>query len=136
MRRSTALTLLPAATLLGASALLGGCSIGGVHGVEINNTTDRIVRVELLQLRKTGEMTVYSTQMLGPGGEFKNKIDSEERRPGMRIRMMLEGQKVEDANWIMLNLPDKHDRVYDLMLVSNRLSAREQSKGKRIKSWE
>lgn len=136
MRRSTALTLLPAASLLGASTLLGGCSIGGVHGVEINNTTDRIVRVELLQLRKTGEMTVYSTQMLGPGGAFKNKVDSEERRPGMRVRMMLEGQRVEDANWIMLNLPEKNDRVYDLMLVSNRLTAREQSKGKRIRTWD
>lgn len=136
MRRSIALLMLPAASLLGASALLGGCSIGGVHGVEINNTTDRIVRVELLQLRKTGEMTVYSTQMLGPGGAFKNKVDSEERRPGMRVRMMLEGQTVGDANWIMLNLPDKNDRVYDLMLVGNRLSAREQSKGKRVKSWE
>lgn len=136
MRRSTALLMLPAASLLGASALLTGCSIGGVHGVEVNNATDRIVRVELLQLRKTGEMTVYSTQILGPGGAFKNKVDSEERRPGMRVRMMLEGQSVEDANWIMLNLPDSRDRVYDLMLVGNRLSAREQSKGKRIKTWE
>jgi hypothetical protein len=135
MPRSTAFLMLPAAALA-SSALLGGCSIGSVHGVEINNTTDRIVRVELLQLRKTGEMTVYSTQMLGPGGAFKNKVDSEERRSGMRVRMMLEGQTVGDANWVMLNLPDSRDRVYDLTLVGNRLSAREQSKGKRVKTWE
>ena len=119
--------------LLTAAALLPACA-GGVHGVEINNTTDRIVRVELLQLRKTGEMTVYSTQMLGPHGEFKNKVDSEERRPGMRVRVMLADQKVEDANWILLNLPDSRDRVYDLTLAGNRLSAREQTKNRKLKN--
>jgi len=135
MPRSPVFLMLPAAALAAAS-LLGGCSIGSVHGVEINNATDRIVRIELLQLRKTGEMTVYSTQMLGPGGAFKNKVDSEERRSGMRVRMMLEGQSVGDANWVMLNLPATSDRVYDLALIGNRLSAREQSKGKRVKTWE
>jgi hypothetical protein len=133
MRRSRVFAMMSAAFALGASVLLGGCA-SGVHGVEINNNTDRIVRVELLQLRKTGEMTVYSTQMLGPGGAFKNKVDSEERRPGMRVRMMLEGQQVGDANWIMLNLPDSRDRVYDLMLVSNRLTAREQTKNRKLKN--
>ncbi len=133
MPRSTVPLIAAAASALGLCVLLGGCA-SGVHGVEINNTTDRIVRIELLQLRKTGEMTVYSTQMLGPGGEFKNKVDSEERRPGMRVRMMLEGQQVGDANWIMLNLPDSRDRVYDLALIGNRLSAREQTKARKFKN--
>lgn len=119
--------------LLTAAALVPACA-SGVHGVEINNNTDRIVRVELLQLRKTGEMTVYSTQMLGPHGEFKNKVDSEERRPGMRVRVMLADQKVEDANWILLNLPDSRDRAYDLTLAGNRLSAREQTKNRKLKN--
>ena len=119
--------------LLAAAALLPGCA-GSVHGVEINNTTDRIVRVELLQLRKTGEMTVYSTQMLGPGGDFKNKVEADERRPGMRVRVMLADQKVEDANWILLNLPDSRDRAYDLTLSGNRLSAREQTKNRKLKN--
>ncbi len=121
------------ASLLAALALLPACG-ASVHGLELNNTTDRIVRVELLQLRKTGDMTVYSTQTLSPGGMFKNKVEEEERRPGMRVRVMLADQKVEDANWILLNLPQDHDRTYDLALSGIRLTAREQTKNRKLKN--
>jgi hypothetical protein len=119
--------------LLVVLASLSACS-SGVFGVDINNMTDRIVRIELLQLRKNGEMTVYSTQTLGPGGEFKHKVDSEERRPGMRVRMMYADQRIEDANWVQLNLPGTRDRVYDLVTVGNRLSAKEQTKARKMRN--
>ncbi len=111
---------------------LGGCS-SDTHGVRVNNQTDRIVRAELVQLRKDGEMTVYSTQTLGPGAEFKNMIESDEYRRGMRVRFSLTEQKIEDANWVMLALPEKQDRLYDLMLVGGRLTAREWKRGAKPK---
>jgi hypothetical protein len=110
--------------------VLGACAVD-THGVSVTNQTDRIVRAELLQLRKDGEMTVYSSQIVGVGGEFRNMVDSDERRRGMRVRFMLADQNLEDGNWVMLNLPDKKDRVYDLVLVGPRLSAREFVKGHR-----
>ena len=110
------------------AALILPCCASGVHGVEVHNQTDRIVRVELLQLRNNGEMSVYSTQTLAPGGEFKNKVDSDERRAGMRVRFTLADAQPSDPNRILLNLPDSKDREYDLVLVGDRLSAKELSK--------
>ncbi len=107
---------------------LGGCSTDTL-GVRVTNQTDQIVRAELLQLRKDGDLSVYSFQTLGPGAEFANMVAGDERRRGMRVRFLLAGQKLEDGNWVMLNLPEKHSRLYDLMLVGGRLTARELKRG-------
>jgi hypothetical protein len=117
-------------SIIGAAALatLTGCA-ADTHGVLVTNQTDRIVRAELILLRKDGEMTTYSTQTLSPGAEFKNMVDGDERRRGMRVRFSLSDQKIEDANWVMLNLPTKEDRIYDLLLLGPRLTAREFKKG-------
>lgn len=119
--------------LSGLASGLTGCSTG-VHGVTVNNSTDRIVRVELMQLRKDGEMTAYSTQTVGPGGEFKHMVDDEERRPGMRARFTLADQKPEEGNWVMLNMPKDRDRAYDLRLLGSRLTAQEQTKNRKLKN--
>ena len=55
-----------ACLLLGAAACVPACS-RGVHGVQVHNQTDRLVRVELIQLNRAGEMSVYSTQTLTAG---------------------------------------------------------------------
>lgn len=125
--------LMVCVVLLVMAAGMPSCA-SGIHGVGVTNQTDRIVRVELLQLRKDGEMTVYSTQTIGPGGEFKHMVDEDERRPGMRARFTLVDQKVADGNWVMLNLPTSRDRAYDLWLVGSRLSAKEQTKTRKLKN--
>jgi hypothetical protein len=107
---------------------VASCS-GPTHGVAVTNQTDRIVKAELLQLRKDGEMTVYSTQTIGLGGEFRNMVAADDYRRGMRVRFRLADQGLEEQNWVMLNLPDNRDRVYDLVLIGPRLSAREMVKG-------
>ena len=116
-----------------AFAPLSGCS-SGIHGVEISNSTDRVVRVELLLLKKDGELSVYSTQTLSPGGDFKHKVDDDDRRPGMRVRMTLADQTLSDSNWVMLNLPTNHDRAYDLEIVGNQLTAKETTRKPRNRS--
>ncbi len=126
----------------GATLVLAGCetsatapweNFASAHGVRVTNQTDRIVRAELVQLRPNGEMTTWSTQTVSPGAEFKDVVDGEERRPGMRVRFTLADQTVADGNWVLLNLPDKKDRVYDLVLIGNHLSAREQRRGEKPK---
>ena len=124
---------LASALVVVVAGAVAGCG-GAIHGVVVTNQTDRIVRAELLQLRKDGEMTVYSTQTLGIGAEFKHKVEAEERRPGMRVRFTLEDQRPTDGNWVMLNLPDSRDRVYDLMLLGTHLSAKEQTKNRKLKN--
>lgn len=120
--------ILVLACLAGGAMGLASCT-GPVHGVVVTNQTDRIVRAELLQLRKDGEMTSYSTQTIGLGAEFKNMVAADDYRRGMRVRFTLADQRVEDGNSVMLNLPDNRNRVYDLVLLGARLSAREQVKG-------
>jgi hypothetical protein len=112
---------------------LASCS-GPAHGVVVTNSTDRIVKAQLLQLRKDGEMTVYSSQIVGVGGEFRNLVDPDDYRRGMRVRFLLADQTVDDGNSVMLNLPSDKDRLYDLVLVGPRLSARELVGGKRPKT--
>jgi hypothetical protein len=107
-----------------------------VHGVRVTNDTDHIVRAELLQLHNDGEMTVYSTQTLGLGAEFKNMVASDDYRRGMRVRFTLADQTAADGNYVMLNLPESRDRMYNLVLVGPRLLARELPKGKPPKVTE
>ena len=55
-------------------------------------------------------------------------VDAAHRR-GMRVRFTLADQTMIDGNSVMLNLPDNKNRVYDLVLIGPRLSARELVKG-------
>lgn len=126
MRQAVRILIL--ACLGGGAIGMASCS-GPVHGVAVTNQTDRIVRAELLQLRKDGEMAVYSTQMIGLGAEFKNMVAADDYRRGMRVRFMLADQTAIDGNTVLLNLPDNRNRVYDLVLVGPRLIAREHPKG-------
>ena len=126
-------TMFVSLALLAALGLQPGCA-SDVHGVEVNNQTDRIVRAELLQLRKDGEMHAYSIQTIAPEAEFKHKVAGEDRKRGMRVRFTLAAQTVADGNWVMLNLPDTRDRIYDLVLVGNHLSARDATKARKVRS--
>ena len=131
-RKPVNLVLVAALLLFGLIA--PGCET--IHGVVVTNKTDRTVKAELLQLRNDGEMTSYATQTLVAGGEYHHKMDSEEHRPGMRVRFRLADQAIEDGNWVMLNVPDSKDRTYDLFLTSGRLTAKEIAKPQKIKAPE
>lgn len=108
-------------------ATLGGCATG-VRGVSVLNKTDRLVKAEFVQVTNFGEMTTAGFQTISPTGEFRHKVDDEERTPGQRVRFTLADESFTDGNWVMLNLPATRDRVYELKLVNGRLSAKELSK--------
>jgi hypothetical protein len=118
-------------TALAALAPLGACSTLHTSGFEIDNSTDRIVHVELLRLDKGGEMHPYARQALSPGGHYKHKVDEEEFKRGLRARFTLEGEAVDEGNWVMLQLGKGSERRYDLQLINGRLTARDASKMKR-----
>ncbi len=94
------------------------------YGVDVYNATDRIVNVEMLTLDPGGTMTVYSTATLNRGGTFINRMDDAPRGQTMRARFVLDGERLENENWVMLNLPTSQTRFYQLELgTDGRLKA-------------
>lgn len=128
MRRAFFLLML----VLPLAASLTGCSTG-VYGVSVVNKTDQLVKAEFVQVNNFGEMTSSGFQTISPTGEFRHKIDDEERTRGQRVRFTVVGQSVTDGNWVMLSLPAARDRMYELRLVNGRLSAKEVSKATKLK---
>lgn len=104
---------------------LGGCGGTKLSGFRVDNKTEQIVRVELLQLEKTGEMKAFSTQTLSPGGEFVHLVDESDFRRGMRARFVLAGDEASMGNWVMFNIAENRERRYELQLVNGRLSAKD-----------
>lgn len=106
-----------------ASPLLVAAGCAPTYGVDVYNATDKIVNVELLTLDPEGTMTVYSTGTINKEGTFINRMDKSPRGQTMRARFMIDGQKLEDENWVMLNLPTTQTRFFQLELADGRLKA-------------
>lgn len=109
------------------AATLGGCATG-VRGVSVVNKTDRLIKAEFVQVTNFGEMTTAGFQTISPTGEFRHKVDDEERTRGQRVRFTLADESFTEGNWVMLNLPATRDRAYELKLINGRLSASELTK--------
>jgi hypothetical protein len=123
------LVRLAGCALMGVAAVvLGGCA--DTHGVDVYNATGEIVTVEMLSHDAAGTMTVYSTATINRDATFTNRMESPVRGQALRARFMLEGQSMDDENWVMLNLPNKSTRFYQLEVVDGRLKAVVQKRGR------
>lgn len=110
------------------AAGLGGCA--DANGVDVYNATGEVVNVEMLTLDAGGTMTVYATGTINRDSTFSNRMESPVRGQAMRARFTLDGQSLADENWVMLNLPGKSTRFYQLELVDGRLKAVTQKRGR------
>ena len=116
------------AVALGAAMFIGGCA--ETNGVDVYNATDQVVKVEMLSHDATGAMSVYSTAIINRGATFTNRMEEPVRGQALRARFMLEHETQADENWVMLNLPGKSTRFYQLELVDGRLKAVAQKRGR------
>ncbi len=117
-------SLLLISGLVASASLASGCA-SGLYGVSVTNKTDQLIRAEFVQVDNFGAVTSNGFQTISPSGEFRHKIDDEERTRGQRVRFTVADQSVTDGNWVMLNLPATRDRLYELQIVNGRLTARE-----------
>lgn len=117
------------------ACLTGGCGSLASSGFVVENGTDRVVHVELLRLERGGEMRPYARQVVSPGAQYKHMVDDEEFRRGLRARFTVDGETVEDGNWVMLQIGQDKERRYDLKLVNGRLTARDVAKRGAARTW-
>jgi|GEM_PF-4399682 len=131
------------ASMLGLAAALSGLAVIGPAGctgssigarmgmsvgsIRVNNKTDRLVRVELVNLGRDNSIKTYSTQILAMDASFEHGAGKEQRLPGMRARFSLQdaGTGDDNINVVQLGVPEDGVREYDLRLINGRLTARE-----------
>lgn len=117
---------------LGGLGACTGSSIGArmglsVGSIRVNNKTDRLIRVELVNVGRDNTPKTYSTQILAMDASFEHGAGKEQRLPGMRARFSLQdaGAGDDNINVVQLGVPEDGVREYDLRLVNGRLTARE-----------
>lgn len=123
--RSRALAVALAAPLL----MLPGCG-PDTHGVNLVNSTDRVVLAEFLTIDTAGEMTPYGRAIVQPGDQFTHRMEDAPRGQRSRVRLVLEGETPDYDNWVLMSLSEEKTRYYDLRLIDGRLRAVEQKRGR------
>jgi hypothetical protein len=113
-----------------ACALLASCSPpGDPDFVQIKNSTDRAIRVELYTLEPGGEKRAYSTSFLAHGGTYSFGADATDPLRGLRARLTLQDEPADNPyNAVNLNVSEDNNRYYDLRLINNHLVAKRLTK--------
>lgn len=104
---------------------LGGCA--NPPGIEISNSSGRALKVEYLGVRGDGSTELYSSGTVADGSLVTYKVEQQGTH-GARIRFSLPEAPEDESSIVQLKLPDQKTRYYDLVYISGRLVAREQSK--------
>lgn len=107
---------------------VGACA--PTHGVDVYNATGQVISVEMLSHDPNGEMTTYGSATINRDASFVNSMEAPVRGQSMRARFRVEGESLAEENWVMVNLPGKTMRYYQLEMVDGRLKAVEQKRGR------
>ena len=118
-------------SLLAATLLclpLAGCI---AHGVEMVNKTGRTLKVESLRLNNDGTLTEpYSTSILVPEGQLKHHPPVEKGYAGERVRLSIADSPETPGHSVLLHMPDRKTRDFDIEYIAGRLYIREYKKGR------
>lgn len=110
--------------LLAATFGIGGCGSSSIGLFEVQNLTEKPVRVETFTVGNHGEKKVYATSLLVPGGMFTHGAGQEDRLMGMRARFFMPDEPDGGfANSVTLDVPKEGRRMYDLKIINARLTA-------------
>lgn len=115
---------------LAIAGLVVGVTLGGCvspRGVEVANNTGRTVKVEYMTVKGDGTTTVYSEGIVSAGSNVTYKVE-EEGTNGVRVRFSLPEAPEDSGSQVIMKMPDKQTRYFNLEYISGRLIAREQKK--------
>lgn len=121
-----ALSRLAMAAAVGVA--LAGCN---VHGVQMVNKTGRTLNVEYLHLNKDGSLSgPYSRAILPAEGQLKHHPPIEGGYVGERVRVAVADSPDVEGHSILLHVPEKKTRDFDIEYTAGRLFIREYKKGR------
>lgn len=105
-----------------------GCNTPGVQMV---NRTGRTLNVEYLNLNKDGTLTSpYSVAILVPNGQLKHHPPISDGFVGERVRLVIADSPDVQGHSILLHIPDKKSRDFDVEYTAGRLFIREYKRGR------
>lgn len=100
-------------------------------GVQMVNKTGRTLTVEYLNLKKDGTLAApYSTAVLVDGGQLKHHPPIGDGYVGERVRLVVREAPDVPGHSILLHVPEKKTRDFDVEYTAGRLFIREYKKGR------